>query len=558
MNIIRKIRNIKKQILNKEYFSFLILIFFIVFLISSALIFFNYKFYVNITQRNLSITATRIDSILNDIFDETNQLMIYIGKEIAKHENNDLKSIARLLQNLEGNEYKVRDILSWTLFDWIDSNNIQVVNQIKGVASNPPDMSNRSYTWKCRKHPWTLQLSQPVIGNPSGIWVIPAGTGIIDNKGSFLGIIVVGFNIINLVTAIEKRLVDNKANFIVLGEDFNIALQSSSNKVNFQNLDHPILTKSTKDISKVFKSTEGILSVPINHEGVSYHFYKKMTGYPYIIITGMHNSIYKKEFESLIFPRIIETFGMGLFSLAILYFFRKRMMTVIKTSNILKEDFIILTHKKMHLHLDSILEYSYFLLQFLKGNIEVGVNKERQIEFVSNIHQAALTMKTLATDKLELKPIDINTIIKILVAMHSKTAFQNNISIKMNLEQNLPVLYADEFKIKQIIIGLLLSSIDDCTPNGGNITILTNLKNAKHKKFLQLIIQDDGFGLDENDMIRISEKFGENKNSDFNLDFTSIMKLVRLHNGICQVKSKWGKGRIIIVSFPYQSFKPIE
>ena len=106
-------------------------------------------------------------------------------------------------------------------------------------------MSDRQYCLKSPKKPWTLQLSHPVLGNPSGSWVIPAGTGIVNDGGKYLGSVVIGFNLPELESMVEQRLND-PISFIVLDEDMNIILQSQDNRLIHNNDDRQFRKKNIK------------------------------------------------------------------------------------------------------------------------------------------------------------------------------------------------------------------------------------------------------------------------------------------------------------------------
>jgi signal transduction histidine kinase len=150
--------------------------------------------------------------------------------------------------------------------------------------------------------------------------------------------------------------------------------------------------------------------------------------------------------------------------------------------------------------------------------------------------------------------IDVNKTIKKSIIIHSKNALIKNILISHRLQPELPLLYADEFYINQIIVELIAQALG-YLPNKGNIIISTEFVESENNNFINIIIEDDSFGLSEQDLTRISKKFQANFIEDTNLATTSILELIKLHGGTCSIKSEWNKGRKVIINFPISSHR---
>jgi hypothetical protein len=538
---------LRKLFLAKDYVLVSMIVVFITFLLSSVLSYIVYSYYEKNLQKKLETTALRINNLLSGVFDETSHLMFYVSKQIEKN-SKDLKFIEELLKSTSSREYKSKELLSWSLFDWVGPNNLQLVNRKTGIATDPPNMSHRNYTQKSRTNPWTLQLSFPTIGHPSNMWVIPAGMGITDKKGNFLGILVVGFNIIELTTALEEKLLAEKISFIVLDDHYNIVLQSSDNNID---------PKSSyyKDIFKRYFSEDikGVLENTIKYNNIFYSYYEKIPQYQYTILTGIDKNLYYEGFFALVLPIIINIFSMGLFFLLLLYFYRKKLIKIGENSDRDREEFIILLNQKLQTYTDIIIEYSNILLQFFKGKMDINIDKQKKIEVVSQIYESALNIQNFSTNKLELTTVDINAIIKRSVSIHTKNALKQNVDIKQKLDSHLLPIEADGLRIKQIILGLISSSLE-LTPFGGNIWISTQLKKANNEEGdVVFTIKDNGFGLSEEDKGRIKSKFDfDEKRDGINIDFESIVKLIELHDATYTIQNAEGKGRVITVTFPYQ------
>ncbi len=522
--------------------------------VASILSYTIFSSYRDSIKKDMEVTSKHIENILDDIFTESTRLMIFIGKQISHSEKVDLQKINELLKNTSGIEYKSKALLSWTLFDWVDPKCFQLINSAKGIHKSPIDLSNRSYCTKCRVNPWSLQFSNPTFGTPSGIWVIPAGVGITDEQHKFLGMITVGFNIAVLTSSLSQKLGGENISFIILDENLNPVLESKDNAT---------LNSNTSNIGELIKANSnhfdkpgGSLTKPLEYNGIAYAFYNKMKNYPFFILTGIQDNLYTKGFRVLVLPPIIELFGMGLFFIMLLYVSKRRILKLSKIADKAKEDFIEKVNNKVQKQMDIIFNYSETLIRYIRGEIKIGINTDRQLEFLTNIRESALSIKNMTTENLDLSVVDINSAVTDAIYIHREIAFQKNISIKAELEPQLPLIHADDFCIRQIVISLLSSSIE-YIPYGGNIWFSTKTIREQNQNKIMLTMRDNGFGLSEHDRIRINNKLFRNPHNSTNktkitvdLDLGSIQKLIILHQGTFEVENIEGKGRLVTIQIP--------
>lgn len=542
--------NFLRFLFTEGFLVFAGIVILLVIIVSSILSYTIYSSYQKSIQKNIEVSSAHINNILDEVFTESNRLMVYIGKQISHSGGSDLQYISELLKDTSGREYKSKNLFSWTFFDWVSPSCYQVVNSAKGILKDKPNMSMRAYCSKSRANPWTIQFSEPAIGIPSGMWVIPAGTGVTTEKGEFLGTIVVGFNIAELTSTLMEKLSGEKISFTIVDEKFNLILQSADNTRN--ETQEVKINELIQQSAENFKEIEGVLREPIEYSGIQYSFYRKMKNHPFIILTGIQHNLYTKQFRVLVLPPIIELLGLGLFFIVLLYISRNRIIKYSKMADKAKEEFIALINQKVQQHMDIVLRYSETLIRYLRGEITIGINKERQIEFISNIQKSALCIKTMTIDNLELSVVDINSAVKDSIYIHRELAFQKNIFIKTELDPRLPYIHADDFCIRQILLSLLASSLE-YTPTGGKIWVSTHsVYNEDHSK-ISLRVRDNGFGLSELDQKRIKKRFDayskHKANVPFELDLISIQKLIKLHHGIFEVENIQGKGRVVTIEF---------
>jgi hypothetical protein len=506
-------------------------------------LFISYRSYINSKQEQLAATAKKIDYVLNDAFNDTNRLMVYIGKHIDKSNYKNLNFIHSLLLKTSGREYKSLQILSWTKFDWVDTNNLQTVNYSQGVAKKPISMAHREYTWKCREHPWILQFSSIAIGVLSGTWVIPAGIGITDEDNELLGMLVVGFSIAELTAMLIEKTNEEKINTIVTDNDFNIIINTNSS--NFLQSQDPQQKKLLN--TEAVNGPAGLLHNPILRDNMTYMFYKKMGSFPYVIFVGIDYPAFIKDFFAKIFLPIMQILSMGLFSTFLIYISRKKIIDIGRNSEQAKDDFAARINHRLGENLDKILQYSKILIRFLNGEIRVGIDNKRQLEFLSQIYKSASVVRNIDDFNLDLSTFDLNKLIKNSMEIHLMTALQKNISMNSNLHPSSLLFNGDVLYIRQIIVSLLSFSLD-CAHLGSNINLITCLEHES----ITLKIIYSGLKLNIDDMQRIKNAVDED---NLHLDLHYVIKLVHMHGGRLDIANT-NSNNTIYMSFPVMQCAP--
>lgn len=529
---------IEKYFLSEKPFVFYLYVFIFTLLMLLVLCLVSYNHKINNKVKHLESVSNRLNYLLTDVFSATSHQMVYMGKQINESNYKDLFFIHSLLNKTRGKEYKSKNIFSWTLFDWVDSKNMQTVNQVKGVMKKPLDMSKREYTLKCRKSPWILQLSTPAIGSPSDIWVIPAAIGVSSENNKFLGMLAVGFNVLELNEILLEKMPDEKANFIIADENLNIIL--SSGKTNYFESEKLGNKKLFDNDLKNIASSSGFFDKQVKYDDITYYVYKKMNDYPYIILLGFNYELFLKEFLLSVLPSVFQIVGMGIFAITLIYFVRKKIIDIGRSSNKAKEDLIVHINQRLDVNLDIVLQYSDILIRYLNGEIKVGINQERQLDLLSHIHKAASNAKNIDNNLFELSEIDLNKIVERSIDVHSMTVLQRDLFLKRNLNDSPLLVKGDELYLKQIIVSLLSFCIEHTHLGEGILISSFSLNKLAILKFFYIC-----FELADNDIKRIKKNIDNNHY----FDLEHVVKIIELHLGTFNVEQV-GSQKIITVTLP--------
>ena len=232
--------------------------------------------------------------------------------------------------------------------------------------------------------------------------------------------------------------------------------------------------------------------------------------------------------------------------------------------NNVKSEFMATMSHELRTPLNSIIGFSEVLEAVDRLN-------EKERRFASNIRRSGQILLDLINDildlaKLESGRMDINpTEFSISQLVNEQCelvrglADVRNISLRADVDAELPDLYQDSGKIRQILNNLLSNAIK-FTPEGGRVRI-----NARRSGdgWLDLAIEDTGVGIPQNEQSLIFEKFrqgpralgGDNLTREIagtGLGLSIVRELCGLLGGQISLESTVGKGTIFTVLIPWQ------
>jgi len=147
-------------------------------------------------------------------------------------------------------------------------------------------------------------------------------------------------------------------------------------------------------------------------------------------------------------------------------------------------------------------------------------------------------------------PIDIIELIEESTLFLKQKIKQKRIVLKKELPQERVIVAGDENLIQQVLINLVLNSIQ-ATQEGGAITIRVKVKGAGADKKVVIQIEDNGTGIAEEDLVRIFDPFFTSRRENgFGLGLFTSRIIVKKHNGTLKAESKVGEGTKMTVELP--------
>ncbi|MEH7336760.1 ATP-binding protein, partial [Neobacillus drentensis] len=136
----------------------------------------------------------------------------------------------------------------------------------------------------------------------------------------------------------------------------------------------------------------------------------------------------------------------------------------------------------------------------------------------------------------EFEKASIEEVITYTLSIIQQQADRQGVIIETMMPGPIPPIDCDEKQLKQVFINLIKNAIESMS-GGGTIKINTNVL---HGQKLHIIIQDDGIGIDEKDIINLGEPFFTTKKDGTGLGLMVSNQIIMDHNGEINIESNIG------------------
>ena len=151
---------------------------------------------------------------------------------------------------------------------------------------------------------------------------------------------------------------------------------------------------------------------------------------------------------------------------------------------------------------------------------------------------------------LNLHPIDISQLLTSVINTIQETSESTQIKINTSFASHVQYLVADEWRLKQALLGLISNAIQ-ASPANGKIHI--EVKTNHNSIFIQII--DSGVGIAANDQHRIFELFERTETSHQRYAGAGVglplsKSIIELHKGEISVTSTPNQGTTITCRLP--------
>ncbi len=224
----------------------------------------------------------------------------------------------------------------------------------------------------------------------------------------------------------------------------------------------------------------------------------------------------------------------------------------------LKSEFLATMSHELRTPLTGILGFSSILQQQLYGNLN-----SKQLEYTGKIHQSGQHLLSLINDLLDLSKIEAGQMILDLHSnviadlcstawgMVSPQAEARHLTMQLSIPTDLPILFADPLRLRQMVVNLLSNAIK-FTPPGGDIGLVVEMVND----LLHITVWDKGIGIPRDKQHLLFKPFQQldsslaRRHEGTGLGLALTRKLAELHGGTVTLESQEGQGSRFTICLP--------
>ena len=229
-----------------------------------------------------------------------------------------------------------------------------------------------------------------------------------------------------------------------------------------------------------------------------------------------------------------------------------------ETANRTKSEFLANMSHELRTPLNAILGFSEILKTEMFGPIDERYRAYGTDVFTSGSHLLKLINQILDLSKLEAgqveleeEEVDIAAVFLACRRLIEAQAEKSRIQVSAALAHDLPLIRADDRRIRQVVINLLSNAVK-FTPEGGHVRFAACRENGG----VALAVTDTGIGMSPQDIPKALEPFGQidskisRKYEGTGLGLPLVKHLIELHGGQLTIESKVNVGTTVIVTLP--------
>jgi signal transduction histidine kinase/CheY-like chemotaxis protein len=223
-----------------------------------------------------------------------------------------------------------------------------------------------------------------------------------------------------------------------------------------------------------------------------------------------------------------------------------------------KSEFLASMSHELRTPLNAVIGFSDVLLERMFGDLN-----ERQDEYVRDIRDSGrhllelineiLDLSKVEAGRMELEPaaMSLPDLLEHGLAMVRERAARHGIAISLEVAPQVGVIWADELKLKQVVLNLLTNAVK-FTPDGGSVHVTAEIADDEAR----VVVRDTGIGIAEADQARIFEAFQRGgreariATEGTGLGLTLSKQIVELHGGRLWMTSKVGAGSTFAFAIP--------
>ena len=230
-----------------------------------------------------------------------------------------------------------------------------------------------------------------------------------------------------------------------------------------------------------------------------------------------------------------------------------------------KDEFLANMSHELRTPLNAILGLSESLLEQIAGTLN-----EKQQRYLRTISESGHHLLEMINDILDLAKIEagqvildigkvnIHQVCQASIRMVKQQAQKKEQKITVEIDEDINMLWADERRLKQMIVNLLSNAVK-FTPQGGKLGIKVEARRANNAILIR--VWDNGIGISAEDQKRLFKPFVQldsglaRENVGTGLGLALIAQLARLHGGHLEIDSTPNHGSCFTICLLWKPAK---
>ncbi|MFO1518957.1 MAG: HAMP domain-containing sensor histidine kinase [bacterium] len=257
----------------------------------------------------------------------------------------------------------------------------------------------------------------------------------------------------------------------------------------------------------------------------------------------------------------------------------------LEQANKIKGEFLAIMSHELRTPLTAVIGFSELLLEEVVGELnaeqkeylrEVVDNSEHLLGLINSI----LDLSKVESGKMDLniEPFNLAEVVREVKGTVRPLLKKKGLQFEVDMPVKLPVMEADERKIRQILLNLLSNAIK-FTPEGGNINLqVRHSTNGKglwvypavkdttpfEEGYFKISLEDTGIGMKEKDLEEIFDPFRQvdssytRKYQGTGLGLALTKQFVEMQGGMIWVESEYQKGSRFTLILPAKVVSHVE
>ncbi len=141
--------------------------------------------------------------------------------------------------------------------------------------------------------------------------------------------------------------------------------------------------------------------------------------------------------------------------------------------------------------------------------------------------------------------VNISEILTGVVRLVRKELESKQLQTQLNINANLPPVWADERSLRQVFLNVLLNARDACQPGG-----MIRIEAQDRRDRIIIRFEDTGRGIPSNEVERVFEPFFTTKSNGTGLGLSISRGIIEQFGGKISIRSSVGRGTTVEIALP--------